>query len=220
MDEYISIDKLIKQAKSKGVNFGSGDPYNRLRYYTKIGWLSHMVRKADKKGNIKGHYPAWSVDRLILIENLKSEGYTNEEISEKLKTKNKIESFLMAVSSPEIRKQVVIYLTLIAVSITLASELGFIHLGKSKSQIMTVSDISQQTQIIQNGTSFVPKNQSKVFITAEGIKANSKVYVSFNQDYTPASRYWVSQIKPQEGFELTLDTPVSYNSEFSWWLTQ
>ena len=220
MDEYISVDKLIKQAKSRGVNFGSGDPYNRLRYYTKIGWLSHMIRKADRRGNIKGHYPIWSIDRLVLIENLKSQGYTNEEISEKLKTKTKVQSVLMAISSPEIRKQIVMYLILVLVSIILANELGAIHLGKLKSQMLTVTDINQQMQIVQNGTSFVPKNQSKVFIIATKIKANSKVYITFNQNYSPASRYWVSQIKQQEGFELTLDAPVSNNTEFNWWLTQ
>jgi len=220
MDEYISIDKLIKLAKSRGVNFGSGDPYNRLRYYTKIGWLSHMIRKSDRRGNIKGHYPIWSVDRLVLIENLKSQGYSNEEISEKLKTKTKVESVLTAFASPEIRKQMVLYLILAAVSLILANELGAIHLGKLKSQIVSVDDINQQMQIIQNGTSFVPKNQNRIFITATKIKATSRVYVSFTQNYSPATRYWVSQIKPQDGFEVELDTQVSNNVEFNWWLTQ
>lgn len=220
MDEYISIDKLIKQAKIRGVNFGSGDPYNRLRYYTKIGWLSHMVRKADRKGNIIGHYPTWSVDRLVLIESLKSQGYTNEEISEKLKTKTKVESVLMAVGSPEIRKQLVMYITLVMVTLIFANELGAIHIGKSKSQIVSVDDLNQQMQIVQNGTSFVPKNQNRIFITATQIKANSRVYVSFTQNYSPANRYWVSQIKQQDGFEVSLDAPVSNNVEFNWWLTQ
>jgi DNA-binding transcriptional MerR regulator len=220
MDEYISIDKLIKLAKSKGINFGSGDPYNRLRYYTKIGWLSHMIRRADRHGNIKGHYPAWSVDRLVLIEDLKSQGYTNEEISEKLKTKTKVEGVFMALASPEIRKQLISYLILIAVSLVLANEIGAIQLGKLKSQIMTVDDLNQQMQIVQNGTSFVPKNQSRIFVTATKIKANSRVYIAFTQNYTPANRYWVSKIVQQDGFEVELDAPVLNNVEFNWWLTQ
>ena len=220
MDEYISIDKLIKLAKSRGVNFGSGDPYNRLRYYTKIGWLSHMIRRSDRRGNIKGHYPIWSVDRLVLIEDLKSQGYTNEEISEKLKTKTKVESVLMAFTSPDIRKQALSYFVLIAVSLILANEMGAIHLGKLKSQIVSVDDMNQQMQIIQNGTSFVPKNQKRIFVTATKIKANSRVYISFTQNYSPANRYWVSNIKQQDGFEVELDAPVADNVEFNWWLTQ
>ena len=220
MDDFISIDKLIRQAKTKGINFGSGDPYNRLRYYTKIGWLPHMIRRSDRRGNISGHYPAWSVDRLVMIENLKSQGYTNEEISEKLKTKNSIQGILSAVTSPEIRKQTVPYLILIIVALILANELGVIRLGKPKNQIVTVNDTAQTLQIIQSGTSFVPRNQNKIFVTATKIKTTSKVYVTFTQDYSPATKYWVLEIKNQEGFLLQLDAPVTNNTEFNWWLTQ
>lgn len=218
MDEFISIDKLIKQARSKGINFGSGDPYNRLRYYTKIGWLPHMIRKSDKSGNIKGHYPTWSVDRLVLIENLKSDGLSNDEISKKLKTKNRFQDIVSVFKSPEIRKQVVLYLVLILATVTFLNELGIINLGKSKS-ILAIED-SKTLQIIQSGTSFVPKNQRKIFVSAEGTRLNSKVYVSFTQDYSPASRYWVSDLKEQDGFLVELDAPVFDNTEFSWWLSQ
>ena len=46
--DSVQVIKLIKQAKKEGVQFGRGDPYNRLRYYTKIGWLPHMTRKKTK----------------------------------------------------------------------------------------------------------------------------------------------------------------------------
>ena len=218
MDDYISIDKLIKQAKSKGIDFGAGDPYNRLRYYTKIGWLPHMIRKADKSGNIKGHYPTWSVERLVLIENLKADGLSNDEISQKLKTKNRFQDVMSVFKSPEIRKQGVLYLVLILATVTFLNELGIINFGKSKS-ILAIED-SKTLQIIQSGTSFVPKNQKKIFVSAESIRLNSKVYVSFTQDYSPASRYWVSDLKDQDGFLVELDAPVFDNTEFSWWLSQ
>jgi len=218
MDDFISIEKLIRQAKSKGINFGSGDPYNRLRYYTKIGWLPHMVRKTDKNGNIKGHYPTWSVDRLILIENLKSEGFTNEEISQKLKEKNKLQDFLSIFKSPEIRKRSINYLLLIFIVVIFINELGIINLGKSKSTLVTKD--SRTLQIVQSGTSFVPKNQRKIFISSDNIRSSSKVYVTFTKNYSPASRYWVSDLRDREGFLLELDAPVSDNTEFNWWLSQ
>ena len=218
MDEYISIDKLIKQAKSKGINFGSGDPYNRLRYYTKIGWLPHMVRKADKNGDIKGHYPTWAVERLVLIENLKSEGLSNEEISQKLKTKSRLQEFIGVLTSPEVKRQALLYLILLIATLTHLNQLDILTLGKSKKTLGLES--TKTMQIIQSGTSFVPKNQRKIFVSAEEIRSNSKVYVTFTQDYSPASRYWVSELKDRDGFVLELDAPVFDNTEFSWWLSQ
>ena len=220
MNEFISIDKLIRQAKIRGVNFGSGDPYNRLRYYTKIGWLPHMIRRIDRHGDITGHYPTWSVDRLVLIEELKSQGYSNEEISLRLKTKNTVQDVIGALTSPEIRKQLVSYVILFFVGIILLNELGVIHLGKQKTQIGPISDTSQQLQITQSGTSFVPKDQTSVFIAATKITSSSKVYITFTHNYSPATRYWISQTKGGEGFLLTLDAPVFDNTEFNWWLTQ
>jgi len=218
MDEFISIDKLIKQAKSKGINFGSGDPYNRLRYYTKIGWLPHMVRKADKSGNIKGHYPTSSLKTLLFIEDLKSQGASNEEISKRLDNKSKKETIISSLKSPEIKKQVNSYLILFILLIIFASELGLVNLGKSKN--LPINQIYQNQQIYGNGTSFVPKNQNKIFVTFNDTKPNSKVYVTFTQDYSPASRFWVSKVEEQSGFLLELDAPVSSNTEFSWWLSQ
>jgi len=218
MDDFISIDKLIKQAKSKGVNFGTGDPYNRLRYYTKIKWLPHMVRKANKSGNIKGHYPQSSLQTLLFIEDLKAQGATNEEIAKKLENKSKKEGIITSLKSPEIKRQVVMYTILVLLLLIFTNELGVIHLGKTKNPV--VQDTSTYEQIYGNGTSFVPKNQNKIFVSFGNLKPNSKVYVTFTQNYSPATRYWVSKVEDQNGFLLELDAPVSSNVEFNWWLSQ
>ena len=217
MDDFISIDKLIKQAKSKGVNFGTGDPYNRLRYYTKIGWLPHMLRKTDKTGNIKGHYPQSSLQTLILIEDLKSQGATNEEIAKKLENKSKKEGILNLIKSPEIKKQLVTYATLLILLLIFINEIGIINLGKANRIVN--QDINSYEQIYASGTSFVPKNQNKIFISFRDLKPNSKVYVTFTQNYSPATRYWVSKIDQQNGFLVELDAPVATNVEFDWWLS-
>ena len=217
MDDFISIDKLIKQAKSKGVNFGTGDPYNRLRYYTKIGWLPHMVRKADKTGNIKGHYPQSSLQTLVIIEDLKSQGATNEEIAKKLENKSKKEGILNLINSPEIKKQLITYATLLLLLLIFINEIGIINLGKANKIVN--QDINSYEQIYASGTSFVPKNQNKIFISFRDLKPNSKVYVTFTQNYSPATRYWVSKIDQQNGFLVELDAPVATNVEFNWWLS-
>lgn len=220
MDDFISIDKIIKTAKTRGLDFGAGDPYNRLRYYTKIGWLPHMIRRIDKKGSIKGHYPAWSIDRLLLIEDLKNKGYSNNEISEKLETKNSVQGIVSAIKSPDVRKQLVLYSILTIVVLILANELGILRLGKSKNVIYTTDQTRQNIQIVQSGTSFVPQNQNKIFVMTPDITTTSKVYVTFTQNYSPANKFWVSQIKQGSGFILELDAPVSDSVEFNWWLTQ
>ena len=220
MDDFISIDKLIRTAKSRGLDFGTGDPYNRLRYYTKIGWLPHMVRRIDKKGNIKGHYPTWSVERLLLIEDLKYKGYSNDEITEKLETRNNVQGIMSAIKAPDVRRQLVLYSILAIVALIFANELGIIRLGNSKNAVYTTSQTQQDIQITQSGTAFVPRDQNKIFVMAQGITVTSKVYVTFTQNYSPANKFWVSQIKQGEGFILELDAPVSDNTEFNWWLTQ
>lgn len=220
MDEFINIDKLISNAKKEGVDFGSGNPYNRLRYYTKIGWLPHMVRISDKKGQIKGHYPVWALDRLVNIETLKSRGNSNEEITNKIKFQNRIQGVRNVFSSSESRKQVAIYATLVAVIVILSSELGIVRLGKQKANLITSPDIETPKQILNNGVAFIPKNQAKVFVKSSVTTKSSKVYVTFIQNYSPATRFWVSEIREGDGFLVELDAPVYENIEFNWWVSQ
>ena len=85
MEKFISLKELIKFAKKEGVDLGKGDPYNRLRYYTKMGWLPHMTRKVNEKGDIEGHYPLWVTDTLKTIQELRVSGTPNEQIEQKIK---------------------------------------------------------------------------------------------------------------------------------------
>jgi len=93
MEKMLSTEELILKAREVGVDFGKGDPYNRLRYYTKIGWLPHMTRQKDADGNIKGHYPEWVLGQLVTIEKLKSEGSDNDEIAKQIETKSKYTNY-------------------------------------------------------------------------------------------------------------------------------
>ena len=220
MDEFISTDKLIKKAKKKSVNFGSGSSYNRLRYYTKIGWIPHMIRKAVKNGSIIGHYPNWTLDRLIYIEELKSKGLSNDEITKKINLKNKVVSIKNAITSPVAQKRVTMYVALITVLFILSTELGIIKIGIPKSQLTKVSNVTDQVQLINNGVAFIPRNQTKVFVKNSKITKNSKVHVTFIQNYSPASRFWVSQINEGQGFLVELDSPVYVNTEFNWWVSR
>ena len=219
-DNLIDIDNFISQAKKNGIDFGKGDPYNRLRYYTKIGWLPHMLRKKDSKGNVKGHYPKWAIDRLVLIENLKSKGLANEDIEKRLEAKNKMTNIMNFLRSREVRNQVISAATLILLLIIVSNEVGMIRLGRPKNVDIVAQTMELPNQILDSGTAFVPRDQKKVYIKNPLVRANSKVYVTLKEDYSPAVRFWVENIEEYRGFTVELDTPVFNNVEFDWWITQ
>ncbi|MBN1162568.1 hypothetical protein JXA34_02375 [Patescibacteria group bacterium] len=219
MNNLISIERLIKNAKKKGIDFGKGDPYNRLRYYTKMGWLPHTVRKKDKKGDVKGHYPAWALDHLILIEELKEKGLSNEEIAKRLSAKNKLVNFFDLLKDTNTRNLVLSYIAFGMIVIIFLTEMGLLKIGKTKDILFNPSITSVTAQILDSGNAFIPTNTDSVFIKTSFINRNMKVNVTFNQDYYPATRYWIEEIKDYEGFIIKLDSPVENNPDFNWWVT-
>ncbi|PJA38296.1 hypothetical protein CO180_03855, partial [candidate division WWE3 bacterium CG_4_9_14_3_um_filter_41_6] len=81
--ELVSVHELIKLLKEGGIRIGrtGSDSYNTLRYYTKIGFLPHMVRKFSEHDNsVVGHYPLSVVKTLKTVESLKKQGMTNPDI--------------------------------------------------------------------------------------------------------------------------------------------
>lgn len=219
-DNLIPLDQLIKEAKKAGINFGKGDPYNRLRYYTKIGWLPHMTRKKGGKraGNIKGHYPAWTLERLINIEELKKSGLANDKIAQKLRAGDKKRTLYMLIKSPEVRTKAIIYSSFVLLTLIFTSELGIISLSKQKS-LITQSGSGISNNIIASGTAFIPQNKREIFVKTAKILSTYKVHVTFNSNFAPASRFWIEDKRSLEGFTVKLDAPVAKNAEFSWWIT-
>lgn len=214
MDNLISTDELIKEAKKAGVDFGKGDPYNRLRYYTKIGWLPHMERKEGK-----GHYPAWTLERLLAIEKLKTENLSKEEITKRLNTRDKVQAVVGFMKSSEAKTKALTYVSFFMLALILSSELGILPIGKAKSNVLNLYTSDMPAQIIQSGTSFVPKDKRKIFVKTDNVLETHKVYVTFNDNITPANRFWVSDKVPFQGFYVELDAPISKDIEFSWWIS-
>jgi DNA-binding transcriptional MerR regulator len=219
MENLISIDDIVKKAKKRGIDFGKGDPYNRLRYYTKIGWLPHMERKDGK-----GHYPDWALERLVSIEKLKAVDASNEQIEKELNKQNWKRNLSTITSSHEVRSRVVLYASFIMLALVFTSEMGIIKVGRSKQDITSIANIASTSstpkQIMESGTSFVPKGEKVVFVKVNDVDPDYKIYVTFNSDINPASRYWVEAEDPLEGFFLYLDKPVLEASEFSWWVSE
>ncbi|HLA03922.1 MAG TPA: hypothetical protein VJ065_01660, partial [Patescibacteria group bacterium] len=86
-ETLLPLEKLIALAKKNGVNFGSGNPQERIRYFIKMGLLPHALRKAKRGKNNKtltqpvSHLPYWTVERLIQIHELTEKGLTFRKIA-------------------------------------------------------------------------------------------------------------------------------------------
>ena len=81
----ISVDEVIKRARSAGVDFGKGDPRNRLRYYAKLGLLPPAKRKCFNGEKLpKGAYPKEVVDILIKIDRKLKEGKNIQVVAREL----------------------------------------------------------------------------------------------------------------------------------------
>lgn len=224
MAELIAVSELIKRAKRKGIDLGRGDPYNRLRYYTKIGWLPHMVRRSSDTGKVEGHYPLWVLESLELIDELKSEGYSNTEIERRLKTHNvktSIGNIFSFADSPAKRNSLLIYASFALILVIFLFEMGVIsHRGTKTDLINSASGGgSSVLGVLASGQALFPGGSKTVFVNTTSVSSASKVYFTFTANYSPATRYWVSNVVPFEGFYIELDAPLAQNTPFNWWVT-
>lgn len=223
MDRLLDVDTFIKDAKKRGIEFGKGNPYNRLRYYTKIGLLPHMIRKKeDGDNNIKGHYHESVLDRLEYIEQQKKTGMTNEEIFKLLDNKVKSKQFSTWISSPEILNQFIKYGTFVLVLFVLLAELGVVRIGAYKQDLINVNPTDETSNIVtinESGNAFMPENRNSIFVKANTVNINSKIYVAFKGDYSPAIRYWIADIVDNAGFYVQLDSPTYSDTPFDWWVS-
>ena len=86
MNEFLlPIHEIIKQAKNQGVDFGKGNPQNRLRYYTKHSLISQAKRKAvagTSSRSTIAHYPRSIIKKLLTIQHLRKKGIPIKKIQE------------------------------------------------------------------------------------------------------------------------------------------
>jgi len=90
-NNLISIDEVISRAKRLGVDFGKGDPRERLRYLTKLGLLPHAKRKSFNGQPSQGAYPEYVIELLKEIDEKIKAGKSIQEIKKEKERKNLIE---------------------------------------------------------------------------------------------------------------------------------
>ncbi len=79
-ENLISIEEFIARARRLGVDFGKGDPKNRLRYYVKIGLLPHLQRKSFNGLPPNGAYLESTLGILLEIDKKLKAGKSIQEI--------------------------------------------------------------------------------------------------------------------------------------------
>lgn len=79
-ENLINIEEFIARAKRFGVDFGKGDPKNRLRYYVKIGLLPHAQRKSFNGLPPNGAYSEKTLGILVEIDKELKAGKSIQEI--------------------------------------------------------------------------------------------------------------------------------------------
>lgn len=72
--ELFPISEIIKLASARGVDFGSGNPENRIRYYIRFGLLPHAKRKSFNGAAPTAAFRLDVVDRIVQIEKLQRKG--------------------------------------------------------------------------------------------------------------------------------------------------
>lgn len=68
------------------------------------------------------------------------------------------------------------------------------------------------------GEGIVPAGADSVVVPTSSVTATSLIYVTFTSDYSPATRFWVSERTEGASFALKLDQPLDADGVFSWWI--
>ncbi len=219
MNELYTTDKLIQLAKEAGINFGKTDPYNRLRYYTKIGWLPHMIRKLDQKsGEVLGHYPSYALKTLVKIETLKKQNTPNDKIEKILINDSRIRNIKSTLMNINNYKSLSLYATTLGVIIIIVLQLNI----QSNNQKLlneysnNSTQISIKNNVLDSGVLTIIKG------TTESTSTLTNDLKSFNVNVTPTStiglenNWWVEVSQDLKSFTLKLSKPLDTDIEFNW----
>jgi len=212
--DLISVEELIKVLKENNVNFGKGDPYNRLRYYTKIGLIPHMIRKKNSNNTNSGHYPKEVISKIIEIEKLKEIGISNEKILESfnIKPTNNLENYIKLIRE----KFTINYLILLLIIIGIFYELYKNSMSQVSSIDLENSVSMDRNSISESGVNFMSAGQKKVFVPAKKIKEDSNIIITFRDNISPASNYFISEVKEGLGFIVETNREITKEIKFTW----
>lgn len=217
--ELVSIKNLIKILKEKDINLGKGDPYNRLRYYTKLGWIPHMVRKKDENNEITGHYPYDVINKIIKIEELKNQNFSNEDIDKFINPKSedfKKHEFDFFKTIKKINLNYFFILIIISGFIIEAIRYNSLNEKILNKEEQKINNQILNRRIADTGISVVLPNQKTTFVPTSNINPLSIILVTFYDSIGFNNSYFIKDIKPGMGFYVETSYQVPKESKFSW----
>lgn len=68
------------------------------------------------------------------------------------------------------------------------------------------------------GKGYIPAGSREVTIQTSAVKSTSIFLITFEDDYAPATRFFISRKTPGESFTVGLDADVAHDTHFSWWI--
>ena len=219
MTEYFTIEEMIEIAKKSGVSFGRTDPYNRLRYYTKIGWLPHMVRKQGKETKeVVGHYPAWALTTLIKIEQMKKQNFSNEKIAKTLISDTKIRNIKTTILNKNNIRGLSLYAIVFGIAIVIFLQ---INIRQDNQKILNgyMSDSTVKlanSSILDTGVFVVVEGNTEAVVITSTTLDNVNVSITFSSTIGQENHYWVEVQEDKKTFKVHLLKPVTENKEFTW----
>lgn len=96
--------------------------------------------------------------------------------------------------------------------------------GSSLSQLLSSGQVSVKGSSSaavgegKSGTATLKAQTDRISIITSSLTSSSKIFVTFSNDYGPATRFWVSNISPGASFTLQLDNAPALDSTFNWWI--
>jgi hypothetical protein len=97
---------------------------------------------------------------------------------------------------------------------------GFISSGFVQDLVVYGSLVVSQLRMTDNiGRASIIAGTSSVTISKPSVTANSVIQVSFESNYEPATRYFVTK-EPGIGFTISLDAAVAADSSLNWWILE
>ncbi|MDD3662219.1 MAG: hypothetical protein PHG63_04105, partial [Candidatus Dojkabacteria bacterium] len=88
----------------------------------------------------------------------------------------------------------------------------------STGKIGVTEDVKGESDNAVAGTASIEKGKNSLVIETTQITSQSKIQITFRSDYTPATRYWISDRTEGERFTVSLNADVAQDSTFDWWI--
>jgi DNA-binding transcriptional MerR regulator len=85
------------------------------------------------------------------------------------------------------------------------------------SELSPLNSFRLDNAVLVSGTATLPKGKNQVSVTHPNITEDTPVTATFNNDYSPAKKYWVTTI--DGSFTLHTDFPMAQDSPFNYTLT-